>query len=629
MESCYVINYMITVALRWIMKRKNVTIFFLICAFWLASCSLLPDTGEEEPTEVPIAAATTEVVIPPSATPVPTKTPLATLFPGVTPTIIPGDSTPTPDPNCVYDAAFVYDVSVPDDTVIPPAVNFDKTWRMINTGTCRWLPGTYLIYVDGTQMGDNTRVPITPADPGEVIDVSVKLLAPDKPGTYTSYWHLQLPSGEIIETEFFTRVIVPIATATRPPRPTTSSSGGDGSGDSTSDSDATSTPTVVPTTSSWVGKFYANTTLSGDPILQTEDSSVNFDWGTGSPSAEVPVDNFSATWSRTLNFDLGTYQFNATADDGVRVYVDDTLVIDEWHEATANTYTAEVSLSAGAHEIKVDFYEGTGDAKINVWWTQAVTTSSSWSAEYYSTQDLSGTVTLARNEPSVNFDWGLNSPDSSIPVDGFSARWTRALTFNAGTYEFQATMDDGMRVYIDESLVLNEWNEGGERTVTFEQVLTSGTHVIKVEYFEVVSDAVAKLTWEEKGSTTTTSGNWTAEFFNNTDLSGSPVLTKEYASLNFNWGQNAPENGVNADNFSVRFTRSKDFAEGEHKFYATADDGVRVIVNGNIVIDKWDGSGSQPYSSSNISLNGTTEVIVEYVDLAVSAKVNVWSEKQN
>ncbi len=610
------------------MKRKSWIICFLICAVWLASCSLLPDSGNEEPTEVPIAAASSEVIIPPTATPIPTNTPLPTLLPGETPTIIPGDSTPTPDPNCVYDAAFVYDVSVADDTVIPPGVNFDKTWRMINNGSCRWLPGTYLVFTDGTQMGDSTRVPITPADPGEVIDVSVKLLSPMKPGTYTSYWHLQLPSGEVLETDFYTRIIVPAVTATRPPRPTSSSSSGSGgSGDSAGGSTSTPAPTAVPTSSSWQGNFYANTTLSGTPVLQRSDSSINFSWGTSSPATSVPSDNFSATWTRTLDFEAGTFRFNATADDGVRVYVDGSLVIDEWHDAKSTTYSKDVSMTAGTHTLRVDYYEGTGDANINVWWSKTIATSSSWVGEYYSTKDLTGAVTLTRNDTAVNFDWGQNAPDSSLPVDGFSARWTRSLTFNAGTYEFKATMDDGMRVYIDGSLVVNDWNEGGKRVVTFTKDMSSGTHTIIVEYFENVSDAVAKFTWEE-GLTST--DVWKAEFYNSVDLSGSVVKTKEYDSINFDWGQDAPVSGVNADNFSIRFTREIDFAKGEYKFFATADDGVRVYVDGVLVIDEWNASGAaQPYKSDRIELNGVTRVVVEYYDAAVSAHLNVWSELKN
>ncbi|KAA3657310.1 MAG: hypothetical protein DWQ04_28460, partial [Chloroflexi bacterium] len=431
------------------MNRKIWTICFIIFAVWLTSCSLIPSSDEEQPTAVPVEVVAAEDVLPTAtATPIPTNTPLPTLLPNTTPTIIPGDSTPTPDPNCVYDIAFVYDVTIPDDSVIPPGINFDKTWRMINTGNCRWIAGSDFVYTRGEQMGKNTRVPISPADPGEVIDVSVLLLSPMNPGTYTSYWQLQLPDGQILEPEFYTRIVVPIATATRPPRPTSAATSSGESGDNA----GTSTPTVAPTSTSWQGNFYSNTTLSGSPVLQRSDSSINFNWGTSSPATEIPVDNFSATWTRTLDFESGTYRFNATADDGVRVYVDGSLVIDEWHDATANTYSADVTIAAGSHTIRVDYYEGTGDANINVWWSKtSTTTSSTWLGEYYSTKDLTGAVTLTRNDSSVNFDWGQNSPDSSIPVDGFSVRWTRSLTFNASTYEFKATMDDGMRVYIDGS----------------------------------------------------------------------------------------------------------------------------------------------------------------------------------
>ena len=188
-------------------------------------------------------------------------------------------------------------------------------------------------------------------------------------------------------------------------------------------------------------------------------------------------------------------------------------------------------------------------------------------------------------------------------------------------------MDDGMRVYIDGSLILNEWKEGGKRVVTFNKDMTSGTHTIIVEYFEVVSDAVAKLTWEEG---ITSSNVWKAEFFNNTDLSGSPVKTKEYDSINFDWGQGAPVDGVNADNFSIRFTREIDFVKGEYKFFATADDGVRVYVDGVLVIDEWNASGAaQPYKSDRLDLDGVTRVVVEYYDAAVSAHLNVYNELKN
>ncbi|MCA9925939.1 MAG: hypothetical protein KC421_26390 [Anaerolineales bacterium] len=607
------------------MKQKLLPISLIILFVANASCSLLPGSGSGLPTVMPVAEVPSQENLPPTDTAVPSKTPLPTLLPNTTPTIIPGDSTPTPDPSCEYDIVFVADVNIADDTVIPPDVNFKKTWRVMNAGTCRWPAGSDWIFTHGDQMGNNTRVPISPVDPGEVIDITVLLLAPTDPGTYTSYWQLQLADGRILSPEFYVRIVVPIATATRPPRPTSAptqsgGSGSDGTGGDTGGSTSTPAPTATATSSAtagWAGSYYANTTLTGTPVLQSTSSGINFNWGTGSPGSGVPSDNFSATWTRTFDFALGTYRFYATADDGVRVYVDGTAVIDEWHGATSNTYSADATISAGSHTVRVEYYEGSGDANLQVWWSET-STSSTWVGQYWSNRDLSGATTLVRNDTAVNFDWGTGSPDSSLPVDGFSARWTRALSFSAGTYTFKATMDDGMRIYIDSTLVLNEWTNGAERVRTFNRDLTAGTHTIVVEYYEVESDAVAKLSWEQDLDATDA---WVAQFYANATLTGSPIVTKDVDTIDFNWGQNAPDDDVPADNFSIRFTRQIDFADDTYLFSASADDGIRVMVDGVIVIDQWNPSGdSQPYQA-DVDLDGVHTIVVEYYDAAVSAKV--------
>jgi type IV pilus assembly protein PilY1 len=79
-------------------------------------------------------------------------------------------------------------------------------------------------------------------------------------------------------------------------------------------------------------------------------------------------EEFSVRW--TGNFDLaaGSYIFSATADDGVRLYVDGQLVIDKWIDEGATTYTASVPLVAGTHEIKLEYYENWGDAVVRLSW---------------------------------------------------------------------------------------------------------------------------------------------------------------------------------------------------------------------------------------------------------------------
>jgi hypothetical protein len=109
----------------------------------------------------------------------------------------------------------------------------------------------------------------------------------------------------------------------------------------------------------WYGYYYANTDLSGSPVYTQSYSTLDFNWGTGSPAPSVPVDNFSARWVTTRTFNAGYYTLTATADDGIRVYVDGTLVIDEWQDQPATTYTSTLYLGSGNHTITVEYYEHT------------------------------------------------------------------------------------------------------------------------------------------------------------------------------------------------------------------------------------------------------------------------------
>ena len=84
-----------------------------------------------------------------------------------------------------------------------------------------------------------------------------------------------------------------------------------------------------------------------------------------------------------------------------------------------------------------------------------------------------------------------------MPVDRFSARWTRQQTFAAGTYTFRMGTDDGGRLYIDGVLVIDRWvDQGYPSTIPSASVrLTAGTHTIVMEYYENGGDAAATLTW--------------------------------------------------------------------------------------------------------------------------------------
>jgi hypothetical protein len=296
------------------------------------------------------------------------------------------------------------------------------------------------------------------------------------------------------------------------------------------------TPTKPPQGSGWRGEYYNNPHLAGNPTLVRNDADINFDWGYGPPATGLPSDFFSVRWVRSFYLPAGNYRFNATADDGIRVWVNGELVIDAWHLATGQTYTAVRQLDAASTSIRVEYYEATQIAKVRFWFEQVDQQNfPDWRGEYFSNQNLSGTPAFVRNDSSIDFDWGLGSPASNFPSDHFSVRWTRDAYFDAGTYRFHAVMDDGMRVFVDDSLIIDEWRNGSSREITRDLYLGAGTHRLRVEYYDDSGYAVARFWWERIDSTPSFP-DWKGEYWDNRDLSGDPRVVRNDSSIDFNWG---------------------------------------------------------------------------------------------
>jgi PKD repeat protein len=248
----------------------------------------------------------------------------------------------------------------------------------------------------------------------------------------------------------------------------------------------------------WRGEYFNNLALTGAPVLVRNDAAINFNWGAGSPSSLMPADNFSVRWSRTLDFPAGLYRFYAKFDDGLRLYVDDALLIDAWQDGPSRQLSVERQLSGGSHRLRLEYYEHTGDAVIQTWWERVDAASyPDWKGEYWSNSSLSGSPALVRNEVTIDFNWGYGWPGPGLPVDQFSARWSRTWYFSEGAYRFHAIVDDGLRLYVDDSLVIDSWRDGSQRELIADRWLWDGVHTLRVEYYENVGQAVVKV-WAEK-----------------------------------------------------------------------------------------------------------------------------------
>ena len=135
---------------------------------------------------------------------------------------------------------------------------------------------------------------------------------------------------------------------------------------------AVGVPSAAAATSCPLGQYQAeyfnNRTFSGTPALRRCEASINNSWGGGGPGSGVNVDNFSARWTGRHSFAAGSHTFTARADDGIRVWLDGAQIIDGWKDQGATTYTATRALTAGEHEVKVEYYENGGDAVAQLRW---------------------------------------------------------------------------------------------------------------------------------------------------------------------------------------------------------------------------------------------------------------------
>ena len=207
---------------------------------------------EAPPVAETLASATQE-------TPV---TETAATLPTVTPT--PGTPQPTNSPDCTNKAAFVADVTIPDNTNVAGGTTFTKTWRIANTGTCVWGPDYTLSYYSGERLNAVDSIPLAVTYPGQNLDISIDLTAPAKTGTYQGNYVIKNPAALIMSIADDSRLWVIInvtVTSAITPSPTATA---------ISNVSANSAPTAALTlTVTITGTAPTTTALSSAPTVTT------------------------------------------------------------------------------------------------------------------------------------------------------------------------------------------------------------------------------------------------------------------------------------------------------------------------------------------------------------------------
>jgi uncharacterized protein YraI len=124
----------------------------------------------------------------------------------------------------------------------------------------------------------------------------------------------------------------------------------------------------------WTGVFFPSNNLTGSGVNVGSINGLNFNWGTGVPIVNgtavpgIPADNFSVRFSSTQTFQAATYTFTVSSDDGVRVIIDGATVLDRFIGRSLTTDTFQQTMTAGTHNITVEYFEGVDQAILQVQW---------------------------------------------------------------------------------------------------------------------------------------------------------------------------------------------------------------------------------------------------------------------
>lgn len=254
--------------------------------------------------------------------------------------------------------------------------------------------------------------------------------------------------------------------------------------------------------------------------------------------------------------------------------------------------------------------------------------------EYFNNMTLSGSPVLVRSDGSINFYWReYTSPGTGVNTSHYSVRWNcSAFVSTEGTYTLTMTTDDGMNLFVDGNLLMWAWYDQGPSTYSKSIYLSTGWHTVQVEYYNDTLGGTAQvsvaLASAAASSITGVTGSCTGEYFNNIDLSGTPVLVRTDVGINFDWGPGvSPGTGVNSSYYSVRWTCNVTTTMSRgYTFTALTDDGMNIWVDGNYLISAWKDQSPTTYTNSIYAAAGAHVVRVEYYNRTMDgvAKISVY-----
>ena len=437
-----------------------------------------------------------------------------------------------------------------------------------------------------------------------------------------------------------------------------------------------------PATGTFTGCYYNNMTLSGDPVFVRTDSQINFYWGNDSPDPSLQPLDFSARWQGNFTFSQGNYTFSVVTSDGMRLYVDGNLILDRWRDQPPYFYTATQTLSQGTHLVVVEYYEHLGGATAQVFWKNNSPAGSP--APVIS----SFTATPATTSPgrSVTLGWSVSGA-TSVSVDNGVGDVTNTSSVAVSptqttTYTLTASNSSGSTTAVatvtvspaadtqaptvptlisatakSSTEVDLAWTASTDNVaVTGYQITRNGSIIGSVPatalvwadttvsasatfiYTVKAYDGVGNYSGPSNSVQVTTPATtplpgacpapainaFTGCYYSNMTLSGNPVFVRTDNPIDFYWGNGSPDPSLQPLDFSVRWQGNFTFGQGTYTFSVITSDGMRLYVDGNLILNAWRDQPPYFYTATQTLSQGSHLVVVEYYEHLGGATAQVF-----
>lgn len=251
------------------------------------------------------------------------------------------------------------------------------------------------------------------------------------------------------------------------------------------------------------------------------DYSLDFAWSSAAPDIDVPGNAFSGRWTGFIRAPVaGRYKFIVHHDDDVRMWIDERLVIERGDVGRAEAF---IELTGKPQSIRVEIQDLHGNAGLGVAWLlpgaerEALVSADCLFTDKESAERLAGKPLtlpkgrgiraeifagrdfqkplLARTELDLDHYFEHATPDPRLPA-AFSIRFSGYLKApKPGRYKLTACVDDGIRLWLDNQLVLERWpSHVADHDITVD--LAAKPHAIVVEYHQIANRAWLSLHWQ-------------------------------------------------------------------------------------------------------------------------------------